>query len=53
MKKKIFTLVLGGMIFSLSGCYTQMCPTYSVKPEQKPTLKVMQKQLEDQMEKAS
>nr|WKN38920.1 hypothetical protein K4G66_09410 [Tunicatimonas sp. TK19036] len=53
MKKKIFTFVLGGMLFSLTGCYTHMCPTYSVNPDQKPNMKVVQKQLEDQMEKAS
>lgn len=53
MKKKIFTFVLGGMLFSLSGCYTHICPTYSVNPDQKIDMKAGHKQLEDRMEKAS
>ncbi|WKN45678.1 hypothetical protein [Tunicatimonas pelagia] len=52
MKKKILTIAMGAMIFSLTGCYTQMCPTYSVKPMEKPAKQVA-KQLENSLEKAS
>ncbi|MEM9674254.1 MAG: hypothetical protein ACFB15_13915 [Cyclobacteriaceae bacterium] len=52
MKRKFAMIALSGMIFSLTGCYTQMCPTYSVKPEKKPTIQTVQ-QLENSLEKAS
>ncbi|MEO0334097.1 MAG: hypothetical protein AAF223_20895 [Bacteroidota bacterium] len=52
MKRKILTVIMGGMIFSLTGCYTQMCPTYSVKPMDKPVKQTV-KQLENSLEKAS
>ncbi len=32
MKKKLFTIALAGTMFSLTGCYTTICPTYAVKP---------------------
>lgn len=32
MKKKLFTIALAGTLFSLTGCYTTVCPTYTVKP---------------------
>lgn len=34
MKKKLFTLALAGTMFSLTGCYTTICPTYAVKPNE-------------------
>jgi len=52
MKKKILTMVLAGSLFSLAGCYTHMCPTYSVKPTKKPATEMVQ-QLENSLEKAS
>ncbi len=33
MKKRLFTIALAGTLFSLTGCYTTVCPTYAVKPE--------------------
>ena len=32
MKKRVFTIALVGTLFSLTGCYTTVCPTYAVKP---------------------
>ena len=32
MKKRLCTLALAGTLFSLTGCYTTICPTYAVKP---------------------
>ena len=32
MKKRLFTIALAGTLFSLTGCYTTICPTYAVKP---------------------
>ena len=32
MKKRLFTIALAGTLFSLTGCYTTVCPTYAVKP---------------------
>ncbi len=52
MKRKLLTIVAGAMIFSLTGCYTQMCPTYSVKPIEKPTKQAVQ-YMENALEKAS
>lgn len=52
MKKKILSVAMGAMIISLSGCYTQMCPTYSVKPAEKPVIQAAQ-HLENVLEKAS
>jgi hypothetical protein len=42
MKKKLFTIALVGTMFSLSGCYTTICPTYAVKPAQEKDVKVEQ-----------
>lgn len=52
MKKRILTIALAGGLFSLSGCYVHMCPTYSVKPAKKPAIQTVQ-QLEDSINKAS
>ena len=52
MKKKIITVALSGMVFSLTGCYTHMCPTYSVKPMKEPASQTV-KNLENSLEKAS
>lgn len=37
MKKKILIILFAGAM--LSGCYTHICPTYSVKPEKKKEIK--------------
>ncbi|MGB3850070.1 MAG: hypothetical protein WA958_08900 [Tunicatimonas sp.] len=42
MKKKLFTIALVGTMFSLSGCYTTICPTYAVKPAKEKDVKVEQ-----------
>lgn len=52
MKKRILTIALAGGLFSLTGCYTHMCPTYSAKPVKKPAIQTVQ-QLENTIEKAS
>ena len=52
MKKKLLTVALAGSLFSLTGCYTHMCPTYSVKPEKNSTIQTVQ-HLENSLEKAS
>ena len=44
MKKKLFTIALVGTMFSLSGCYTTICPTYAVKPVKEKDVKVEQTQ---------
>ena len=53
MKKRMITVIaLSGMVFSLTGCYTHMCPTYSVKPVKEPATQTA-KHLENSLEKAS
>ncbi len=42
MKKKLFTIALVGTMFSLSGCYTTICPTYAVKPAKEKDMRVKQ-----------
>ena len=33
MKKKLSMFALAGLLFSLSGCYTSICPTYAIYPD--------------------
>ena len=40
MKKKLFTIALAGTLFSLTGCYPTICPTYAVKPAKAKEMKV-------------
>ena len=35
MKKKLCMFALSGLLFSLSGCYTSICPTYATHPPEK------------------
>ena len=44
MKKRLFTIALAGTLFSLTGCYTTICPTYAVKPAKAKEVKVKQDQ---------
>ncbi len=42
MKKKILLALFAGTM--LSGCYTHICPTYSIKPEKKEEMKLQTSQ---------
>ena len=44
MKKRLFTIALAGTLFSLTGCYTTVCPTYAVKPAKVKEVKTEQLQ---------
>ena len=53
MKKKLFTLALAGTMFSLTGCYTTICPTYAVKPAKAKEMKVEQQPTKTEVERPS
>ena len=53
MKKKLFTLALAGTMFSLTGCYTTICPTYAVKPAKAKEMKVEQQSTKTEVERPS
>ena len=44
MKKRLFTIALAGTLFSLTGCYTTICPTYAVQPAKVKEVQVKKQQ---------
>ena len=53
MKKRLFTIALAGTLFSLTGCYTTICPTYAVKPAKVKEVKADQPVVKTEVERPS